>query len=63
MRKGLDPPFIAPSNWRTTLVRLIIVGAIIIIVPLIAAFTLNVISLLVAVLDPAACISIANDIP
>jgi hypothetical protein len=63
MRKGLDPPFIAPSNRRTALVRLIIVGAIIIIVPLIAAFTLNVISLLVAVLDPAACISIANDIP
>jgi hypothetical protein len=41
---------------------LVVVGAIVVIVPLIASFMLSVISFLVAVLDLATGISIANDV-
>jgi hypothetical protein len=45
------------------LVGLVIVRAMIIIVPLIAAFTLGAILFLVTILNLVACVSVANDVP
>jgi hypothetical protein len=44
-------------------VGLVIVRVMIIIVPLIAAFTLGAILFLVTVLNLVACVSVANDVP
>jgi hypothetical protein len=62
MRERLDPPFIASLSWRTVLVRLVIIRAMITIVPLMASFALDTILFLVPVFNPVACIFVVNDI-
>jgi multisubunit Na+/H+ antiporter MnhG subunit len=62
MRERLDLPFNASSDRRTVPVGLVIVGAVVIIVSLIALFTLDAILFLVSVLNPVACISIVNTV-
>jgi hypothetical protein len=62
MRERLDPSFITSSRWRTTLVRLVIVRAMIIIVPLLLAFALGAIPLLMTVLNPVACVPDTDDV-
>jgi UPF0716 family protein affecting phage T7 exclusion len=62
VRERLEPPFIAPSSRRMLVVGLVIVGAVVVIVPLIMSFTLGMISLLAPALYLVACISIANDV-
>jgi hypothetical protein len=51
-----------PPFWRTLLVRLVIVGAIIVIVPFIALLLLITLSISAPVFNLAACISVADDI-
>jgi hypothetical protein len=63
VRERLDSPFIASSSQRMMLVGLVIVRAMIIIVPLIVAFTFGRTSFLATVFDHVVCISVANDIP
>jgi hypothetical protein len=60
MREWLDPPFIAPSDGGMLLVRLVIVRAMIIIIPLITSFALDVISFLASVFNLVMRISVAN---
>jgi hypothetical protein len=48
--------------WRILPVRLVVVGAIIVIVPLIALLLLITLMISVAVFNPAVCISIADDV-
>jgi hypothetical protein len=61
-RERLDPPFIASSSRRMVTAELVIVGTIVVIVPLLTSFALDVVSLLAPIFDLAACISIAYDI-
>jgi hypothetical protein len=62
MRESLDSSLVLPSFRGALFVRLVVLGAIIIIVPLIALFLLCALSFLVLVFDPVACISAADDI-
>jgi hypothetical protein len=60
VRERLDPPFIAPPpSQRIVTMRLVIVGAIVIIVPILTSFTCNTVSLLALVSNLAVCISLA----
>jgi hypothetical protein len=51
-----------PSFRGVVPVRLVIVGTVIIIVPLIALFLFHVLLLSVPIFDPIACISVVDDI-
>jgi hypothetical protein len=60
--KGFNPSCIMPSFKGALLVRLIIEGAIVIIVPLITPLMLNALSLLAPVFDPATRIAAPDDV-
>jgi hypothetical protein len=62
MRESSDSPFIASSDWRTLLVGIVVIRAIVIIVLFLAPFTLGAASFLMPILDPIVSISIADDI-
>jgi hypothetical protein len=62
MGKGFDPSFLTPSFRGALSVRLVIEGAIIIIVHLIVSFLFNTVSFLVATFDPDAGISVPDDV-
>jgi hypothetical protein len=57
-----NSPFIVSSSRRTVSMGFVVVGAIVIIVPFIASFALDVISFLALVLDPVVCISVVDNI-
>jgi hypothetical protein len=61
MGKGFDS-WIVSSFRRALSVRLIIIGTIVIIVPLIMSLLLKALTLLALVFDPTACISAADDV-
>jgi hypothetical protein len=56
MRESFESSWIMPSFWGALPVRLVIVGTIIIIVPLIMLFLFHALSLSVLVFYPAVCI-------
>jgi hypothetical protein len=60
--KGFDSSWIAPSFRGALLVRLVLEGTIMVIVHLFMSFLLNALTLLAPVVNPDACISIADDI-
>jgi hypothetical protein len=62
MGKGFDSSWVAPSFRGVLLVRLVIEGAIIVIVPLITSFLLNTLMLLVPVVNSITCISVADEV-
>jgi hypothetical protein len=62
MGESFDSSWIMPSFRGALLVRLVIVGTIVIIVPLIAMFLFYTLSFLTSVFNPAACISVTDDI-
>jgi hypothetical protein len=61
--ESFDSSFIISSVQRTTSGGLVVVGAIEIIVPLVAVLTLSSISLLMKVLNPIASVSVVDDVP
>jgi hypothetical protein len=63
MRESLDPSLIVVSSRRTTTGKLVIIGVMEIIVPLVAVLTVGVVSVLVTVLDLVACIPCMKNIP
>jgi hypothetical protein len=63
MVESLDSSFIVPSIQRAAAGGLVIVGAIEIVVPFITALTLELVSLLVMILDPAMSVSVVDDVP
>jgi hypothetical protein len=60
--ESFDSSWVMPSFRGALLVRLVIVGTIVIIVPLIALFLFNALSLSVSNFNPVVCISAADDI-
>jgi hypothetical protein len=62
MTKGFDSSCIMPSFLGALSVWLVIEGTIIIIVPLVTSFQLDVLSLLAPIVDPATCFSVADDV-
>jgi hypothetical protein len=62
MGKVFDSSYITPSLRGALSVRLVIEGTIIIIVPLIASFLLDALSLLVPAFDLTVCISTVEDV-
>jgi hypothetical protein len=62
MGKGFDSSWVASSFGGAFLVRLVIEGTIIVIIPHIMAFLLSVLMLLALVVNPVACISVTDDI-
>jgi hypothetical protein len=60
--KGFNTFCITPSFWGALLVRLVIEGTIIIVVHLITLLLINVLLILAPIFDPAACISVVDDI-
>jgi hypothetical protein len=60
--KGLDSSWVAPSFRRVLLVRLVIEGTIIVIVPIIMSLLLDALKLLALVVNPATCISTVDDV-
>jgi hypothetical protein len=63
MRESSDSPFIASSDWETLLMGIVVIRAIVVMVPFLMSFVLNMISFLMLILDPATCVSILDDVP
>jgi predicted neutral ceramidase superfamily lipid hydrolase len=62
MGKGFDSSWITPTFRGALLVRLVIEGAIVIIVPFVRSFLVNLFSLLAPIFYPTTCISTMDDI-
>jgi hypothetical protein len=62
MGKDFDSSWVASSFGGAFLVRLVIEGTIIVIIPHIMPFLLSVLMLLALVVNPVACISVTDDI-
>jgi hypothetical protein len=63
MGKGLDSSCIAPSLERTLLVRLVIIGTIVVIVPFFTSLHFKAVALVMLVFNPVTCIFAVNDVP
>jgi hypothetical protein len=60
MEKSLDSTCIAPAFGRTLLVRLVIIGTIVVVVPFLMLLLFKVLVLLAPVFNSVACISIVE---
>jgi hypothetical protein len=60
--KSFDSSWVIPSFREALLVRLVIVGTVVIIVPIITLFLFNALLLSAPILNPVACISTVDDI-
>jgi hypothetical protein len=60
MEKSLDSACIAPPFRRTLLVRLVIIGTIVVVVPFLMLLLFKVLVLLAPVFNSVACISIVE---
>jgi hypothetical protein len=60
MEKSLDSACIAPPFGRTLLVRLVIIGTIVVVVPFLMLLLFKVLVLLAPVFNSVACISIVE---